>query len=304
MSTPITATGIQGFLLWYQREQPGIFAKIAPQLPAIVPKAFSNYNAKLGTLFRKFSADRPGLGRLGAAVLFRKFMADRPGLGAYSPSLALQLSGLSGSVQFRKSFADRPGLGSMEAQRNVAAILNRPPFYKLRPHVSGLGDTEGDISYDSDYSDASYQAPPVSIDLTTALNQPIDVGEINTGDAPDLNVPGTGASGYPYSSGSPVAMAANTGVSSTPTASAIGQVIGAASAVYMTSQQAALQNSLVQTNLQRAAAGLPPLNTSLSAAGVPIVTTAGTLGSSGTLILLGIAAAIALALSSGGSKSL
>ena len=123
------------------------------------------------------------------------------------------------------------------------------------------------------------------------LSSPVDVGEINTGDAPDANIP---TSTYPYGSGSPVATAANTGVSSTPTVSAIGQVIGAASSVYMTSQQAALQNSLVQTNLQRAAAGLPPLNTSLSAAGVPIVATSGSLGSGGTLFLIALVAGAAL----------
>jgi hypothetical protein len=230
---------------------------------------------------------------LGAAVKFRQFMADRPGMGNMvpfhppqerSPGLPQEIYGLSGlgsAVKFRQFMADRPGMGRMMTARRMGAIARKNNLKRARPQF--LGDTSGDIAY----NEAVYSTPPVSIDLTSELSDnPIDVGEINTGDAPDVNMPNTGSAGYPYNPGSPVATAANTGVSSTPVASAIGSVIGAASSVYMTSQQAALQNSIVQTNLQRAAAGLPPLNTSLSASGVPIVSSTGTLGSSGMLLML------------------
>lgn len=230
---PILQTGIQGFLLWFQREQPAIYNKIATQLPAIAPKAFSNYNLRV-----------------------------------------------------------KKKLGAMRA-RKVAAIINGPHFTTQanRRALSGFGDTSGDISYAA----PAYTESPVSVDLTSVLSSPVDVGEINTGDAPDINTPGTGASGYPYTTGSPVAMAANSGLTPNPTASAIGSVIGAASQVYMTSQQAALQNSVVQTNLARAAAGLPPLNTSLNSLGVPTVGSTG-LSSTGMLFLLALGiGAIALA---------
>jgi hypothetical protein len=291
-SPPINATGIKGFLLWFAREQPAIYAKIAPSLPSIAPKAFSNYNAKMGVLFRKFSADRPGLGALGAAVQFRKFMADRPGLGSMtpfrppyerSPGLPQEiygLQGLAGSVQFRQFMADRPGLGKATYRRIGAMLRNRQQRLGVKK-MAGFGDTSN-----AAYFSTAMVAPTdaVTVNYTDVLSEPVDVGTIDPGDVSDINTI------------APVASSANTGVSTTPVAAAIGSVIGAASSVYMTSQQAAMQNSLVQTNLQRAAAGLPPLNTSLSGSGVPIVSSTGSLGSGGLLFLLALGiGAVALA---------
>jgi hypothetical protein len=222
---PITQTGIKGFLLWFQREQPAIYAKIAPQLPAAAPKAFSNYNATV----------KSRLGRL--ATVNNRYNVNNP---------------------FRRR---APQIGEL-----------------FSPQV-----TEIYTPIDVDASDVSDVNIPVVPDdsVTAAVNAPVDVGTIDAGDV------------------SPVASAANSGISSSPTTSAIGSVIGAASAVYMTSQQAALQQQLVNTNLQRAAAGLPPLNTSVNSLGVPTVGTSGTLGNSGIWILLALGVG-AVVLASGG----
>jgi hypothetical protein len=223
--TPITETGMRGFLLWFAREQPALYAKIAPQLPGAVPKAFSNYNQtqrRLGELYRG------------------------------------------------KMYAHRVGL-------------------------------EGFADYFTDYTSTpsiDLSSPAVSIDLSSDINAtPVDVGTIDTGPQPVFNA-STGTFSMPAAS--PVATAANTGVAGTPTAQAIGQVIGAASQVFLTNQQAALQQSVLNTQLQRAAAGLPPLNTSLNQLGVPTISTSGSL-STGALLLLGLAAGAAILLS--GKKS-
>lgn len=44
MSTAITATGIRGFLLWLKQQQPGIYQRVAPKLPSLVPEAFTSIN--------------------------------------------------------------------------------------------------------------------------------------------------------------------------------------------------------------------------------------------------------------------
>jgi hypothetical protein len=227
---PITATGIQGFLLWFQREQPALYAQIAPKLPALVPKAFSNYNSKFGRL---------------------------------------------------------------------AAIYRGSPYSQRGGSFQGFADY-----YSSYFSLQPVDPAPVSVDLTSEINAtPIDVGSVNDtlGPIAPANIDtgsSSGSSGPVFSS--PVAGAANSGSGSTVTGSVIGSVIGAAAAVAMTQQQAQLQQQAVATNLARAQAGLPPLNTSLNALGVPTVSTSGTIDS-GTMILLALAAGAAILLTS--SKS-
>lgn len=199
--TPITARGVQGFLLWFQREQPAIYAKVAPQLPAMVPKAFSNYNQ-----------------------------------------------------------------------------------YARRKKMGALGDDSSDDL--TDYMTTDISSPAVDVSIPS-FNPTIDTGEIDPGAVSTLN----------YASGatpSPVALAANTSPVASPVTTAIGQTIAAASQIYMTTQQAALQQQLVNTNLQRAAAGLPPLNTSLNQLGVPTVASG---ISSGTMLLIGGGALLLVLLS-------
>ena len=225
---PITKTGMQGFLLWFKREQPALYNKIAPQIPKVAPKAFSNYTArrrKLGAIYRsKFSRHRVGIAGFGDYSL--------PAIYVSAPSAA-------------------------PITVNYTAQLSASPLYASSPSIS------------TDYY-SSLAANP----LTTSIDT--------------------------ESTPSPVATAANTGVISSATASAVGALIGAAATVAMTNNQAAVQQQAVNTNLQRAAAGLPPLNTSLNALGVPTVT--GSTTDTGTLLLFGGGALLLLMLM-GGSKS-
>src|SRR5580692_10955158 len=50
MAKKITATGLRGFLEWFQQDQPGIYAKVAPYLPKVAPQAFSAYTRRSKTL--------------------------------------------------------------------------------------------------------------------------------------------------------------------------------------------------------------------------------------------------------------
>src|SRR5208282_1772051 len=42
--TTITDTGVRGFLKWFRQEQPGLYKKVAPQVAAQLPQAFSGYH--------------------------------------------------------------------------------------------------------------------------------------------------------------------------------------------------------------------------------------------------------------------
>lgn len=84
-----------------------------------------------------------------------------------------------------------------------------------------------------------------------------------------------------------VSQAANTGSTSSSLASAIGSIISGASALYMTKQQLGIQQQVVNTQLQRAAAGLPPLSSSLSNLGVPQVAVGLTAGTGAGIALAG-----------------
>jgi hypothetical protein len=50
MQPPITDTGVKGFLKWLQRDQPVIYARVAPALPTVAPRAFSGYAKRMRTL--------------------------------------------------------------------------------------------------------------------------------------------------------------------------------------------------------------------------------------------------------------
>lgn len=98
-----------------------------------------------------------------------------------------------------------------------------------------------------------------------------------------------------------VSQAANTGPASSSLANAIGSIIAGASSLYMTKQQLDIQNQVVQTQLQRAAAGLPPLPSSLANLGVPQVAV-GLTGATGGILLLGGGAILLFMLMSGKRK--
>lgn len=90
-----------------------------------------------------------------------------------------------------------------------------------------------------------------------------------------------------------VAMAANQGGASSGTTDLIGSIVKGISSLYLGKKQADIQQQVVNTQLQRAALGLPPLPQSLSQLGVPMVNV-GLSGSTGWIVGGGIAAVFAL----------
>jgi hypothetical protein len=183
----ITDTGYKGYLKWLQRELPGVYQKIGPQLSTVAKDAFSDYNQSAVTRLRQ--------------------------------------------------------------QAGRASLVRR---YQLR----GMGD-------DSPLTDVTSSFDPLSIgvssDVTSALNAVPDTSD-----------------------------AANTGTGSSSTSSIISSLFNGAASVMMTNSQLNTANQINQLQLQRAQAGLPPLNLSTSAAGIPLISGA-SLGSSSLLLIGGAA---------------
>lgn len=89
-----------------------------------------------------------------------------------------------------------------------------------------------------------------------------------------------------------VSTAANDGAASSSITDTISNIVKGISTLYLTKKQADIQQQVVNTQLQRAAAGLPPLPTSLSNLGVPQVNV-GLSGGMGTgLVVAGSVAAL------------
>lgn len=171
----ITDTGVKGFLKWLQMAQPAVYKKVAPQIAAQLPSAFSDYYA-----------------------------------GGW----------------------------------RTAGMTQRQA---LTRQMHGLGDPTVDLSL---------PAPDVS-SVTTPT---IDISD-----------------------------AANSGDASTSSTSWIGDLVKGVSSLYLTKQQADIQQQVVNTQLQRAAAGLPPLPASLANLGVPQVNVGLSAGTGGGIaVALGV----------------
>jgi hypothetical protein len=93
-----------------------------------------------------------------------------------------------------------------------------------------------------------------------------------------------------------VSTAANDGSTSSSLTDMIGGIVKGISSLYMTKQQADIQQQVVNTQLQRAAAGLPPLPTSLANLGVPQVSVGLSTGTGSALAIGGALIAAVLVL--------
>ena len=132
-----------------------------------------------------------------------------------------------------------------------------------------------------------------AIDVSAAsLGQPITVNL-----SPSML--GTDFSNAPAPAAVDVATAADSGGASSGTTDLIGNIVKGISSLYLGKKQADIQQQVVNTQLQRAALGLPPLPQSLSQLGVPQVNVGLSSGTSTLVIGGGIAALIALVMLSG-----
>ena len=115
----------------------------------------------------------------------------------------------------------------------VAGLTRDQAVDKLNGMGRGFGEL-GDVQLDSLAFDPNLAPPPTAVTVDTST-------------------------------------AANAGSTSSTLTDTIGSIVSGISALYMTKQQANIQQQVVNTQLQRAALGLPPLPTSLSNLGVPQV---------------------------------
>lgn len=148
---------------------------------------------------------------------------------------------------------------------------------------SGTGSSMLDpITVTASYSDG---LSPITTDFTGQLDAPITTDVSSLVGMPTVDT----------------ASAANTGPTASTILQGIASVISAGSQAYLSTQQAATQNKVVNAQLQRAAAGLAPLPTSLTSLGVPQASVTASMGT-GTLLILLAGAAGLLLLSSSNKK--
>lgn len=112
------------------------------------------------------------------------------------------------------------------------------------------------------------------IDFSQALNAPI---QISASDISLPNMPNVD-----------VSTAANSGSASSSTTDLIGSIVSGISSLYLGKKQADIQQQVVNTQLQRAALGLPPLPSSLANLGVPQVSLGLSSGTSALAIAAGV----------------
>jgi len=108
-ATPILATGIKGFLLWLKQQQPGIYVRVAPQLPKLVPEAFTATN-------------RQTMGRLRA--IYKSGLAHRSPqrLGQYCAPITVDYTAALTQPITYESFAPTVSYASLSAPVCVGPI--------------------------------------------------------------------------------------------------------------------------------------------------------------------------------------
>lgn len=133
MPKPITATGIKGFLMWYAREQPALFNKIAPKLPSMVPAAFSNYTTqqnKLKAIYRSGQVKGlRGFGDTGASyelapLYVTASVSNNPISVSYDSLADSQLTGGSVAVNYDATLVP---LNTDYSDTGSAPTANIPP---------------------------------------------------------------------------------------------------------------------------------------------------------------------------------
>jgi hypothetical protein len=173
-----------------------------------------------------------------------------------------------------------PKLKALAAQSAAQAVA--------KPSFQGLGqfeDDSGDVSVDTSGSTPDLSA---SID-DTVIQAPTAASSLM---APTVTFPPD----------SPVT-AATTTATPTATASAIASIIGSVTGAAVAVNNMNNQNTVLQTQLARAQAGLPPLNVSPSLLGLPAGTSTTITGSLSPTFMLFLLGGLALVVFGGRKKS-
>ena len=200
---------------------------------------------------------------------------------------SITATGLKGYLQWLKT--DQPALYSKLANQIAQAVPKGFSDYNqslvrnirvrqardaraLKRGMSGLGQDPSDpfdflqpVNVTPDFGD------PLAVDLTT---QQTDVAD-----------------------------AANSGSTLSTIANTVSQLVNTAASGYLTVQQAQAYQQLNSAQLQRAAAGLPPLQVSSTGSGIPLITGTASIFSGKTLLVVGGIALVAILASGRGRKA-
>jgi hypothetical protein len=173
-------------------------------------------------------------------------------------------------------------LGTMRGFSALRALAQA----KAGGGMQGMGSTSGSAYFSTLSTGGIDPNTGIDVDSLTAL----DLGTITPPAAPDLVI-------APTSAATDSASVASSGATSSGFASIISSIAKGFGTATLTAAQVSANNTLLQTNLARAQAGLPPLTASTGATGLT------TLGSPSTsLLLLGGALLVGLAMM-GNSKA-
>jgi hypothetical protein len=199
---------MNGFLKWLQRENPVAYQHIAPSLPAVDPRMFSDYTQSRSQIVR---------GRAGAASLARR-ASMMHGLGAF------------GQTEYDSTL---PEFQVDPTQATANMVLAPSDLTPLNIAVDDATLTT---------------AVPTNVDTTDAANQ------------------GSGTS--------------------TASTDWISSAVAGITSLFTTKAQLQTAQSITNLQLQRAQAGLSPLNIGLNANGIPTIL-GSALAGSGSLLLIG-----------------
>ncbi len=129
----IQETGLRGYLKWLQQDQPGIYAKIAPQLVHLAPEAFSDYEQSraMGSLMGLADDDGVGFDTTGwvTETPGQTDVASAANSGASTPAISSTVANLvSAAVQVQLAKTQMDNLKSLNNIQLQRAQLNLPPL--------------------------------------------------------------------------------------------------------------------------------------------------------------------------------
>jgi hypothetical protein len=139
-SQAITSTGPKGFLTWFKREQPAIYAQIAPALQQKYPQAFSGYMSG-GWRFHSLADDSPTVDT-----------SDAANTGAVATDIANGISQVIGTASAAYlNYEQQQQQNAIVNAQLENAVLGRPPLNVSLtgngvPQVSFAATTAGQFS--------------------------------------------------------------------------------------------------------------------------------------------------------------
>lgn len=231
---PITATGMQGFLQWFQREQPALFKQLKPKLPKLIPAAFT---AKIGDLYDVIND-----------TYARRRGQSSQALGDYGDYLSPITV-----------YADSPDPISVDYSSSLSTPINyssSPIAYSSNPVTTNYSNLS---TVDTSNIPASYTALPTD-DNGNVISAPSGGGGTTYSSA------GSGSTVLPPIQG------VSSGTIPMSSTAGLAAAIAAATAAALGVAASNSQQNLVNSQLNRASQGLAPLNTSVGASGVPTAT--------------------------------